>query len=320
MKVWPKWKDPYDGSEIHQNGSVFVSKSGNIYPIEDGIPRFVKHLNYSQAFGKQWNHYQVTQLDSYTGEPISEKRLKLCLGEDLFKIIKSTIILDAGCGAGRFTEIFLKYNANVMSIDMSEAIETNQRNFPQNNNHRIAQADILNLPFAKRKFDLVICLGVVQHTPSSEKTIYALYDQVKPGGTVVFDHYVYSFSHYTHILRLFLRPILKRLSPDKGLRITELLTDIFLPLHKIGRRSYLWQLIMKLITPVTSYYYDYPELSDELQKEWALLDTHDALTDYYKHFKTRGQIFQIMNKLGMKNIICEYGSTGIRARGMRPDY
>jgi hypothetical protein len=121
-------------------------------------------------------------------------------------------------------------------------------------------------------------------------------------------------------MRLLLRPILKRLSPDKGITITELLTEKFLPLHKIGRRSYLWQSLMKIITPVISYYYDYPELSEKLQKEWAFLDTHDALTDYYKHFMTRGQIVNIMNKLGMKNIICEYGSTGIKARGMRSDY
>ena len=44
------------------------------------------------------------------------------------------------------------------------------------------------------------------------------------------------------------------------------------------------------MSPVLTHYQTYPELNDELQRQWALLDTHDSLTDYFKHFRTRGQM------------------------------
>ena len=49
-----------------------------VYQIVDGIPRFVPDDNYAQSFGFQWNAHEKTQLDSYTGRPISEKALVRC--------------------------------------------------------------------------------------------------------------------------------------------------------------------------------------------------------------------------------------------------
>jgi 2-polyprenyl-3-methyl-5-hydroxy-6-metoxy-1,4-benzoquinol methylase len=98
-------------------------------------------------------------------------------------------VLEAGCGAGRFTEVLLKRGASVTSIDLTDAVAANQENFPQSEHHRIAQADILRLPFSPKQFDAVFCLRVIQHTPSPEAAIAALYDQVRPGGLLVIDHY-----------------------------------------------------------------------------------------------------------------------------------
>src|SRR5277367_5946495 len=36
-----------------------------VFPIVDGIPRFVYGENYAQSFGFQWNVHEKTQLDSY---------------------------------------------------------------------------------------------------------------------------------------------------------------------------------------------------------------------------------------------------------------
>jgi hypothetical protein len=59
-------------------------------------------------------------------------------------------------------------------------------------------------------------------------------------------------------------------------------------------------------------------LTDELQHEWALLDTHDALTDWYKHFRTRGQIEHALNVLGVSEVACSYDGIGVEARARRP--
>ena len=58
-----------------------------------------------------------------------------------------------------------------MCTDLSSAIDVNSENFLISNTHQLIQADINDLPFVDNQFDIVICLGVVQHTPSPEETI-----------------------------------------------------------------------------------------------------------------------------------------------------
>jgi 2-polyprenyl-3-methyl-5-hydroxy-6-metoxy-1,4-benzoquinol methylase len=312
------WKDPESGVEIIKKGVFFISESNKKYRILNRIPRFVDEKNYTNAFGIQWNHFRKTQLDSYSKFPLSEQRLKRCLGRENFSNLKDKSVLEAGCGAGRFTEILLNNNANVVSIDMSNAVEANQENFPQNEHHVIAQADICKLPFIEEQFDIVLCLGVIQHTKHPEQTLKALYEQVKPGGWLIVDHYIFSWSYATQIAKIVSRFVLKRINPEKSFLITGFLVKVFLPLHKLGKRSRIWQAIMRRVTPVVSYYNDFPKLSDELQEEWALLDTYDNLTDHYKHFTTHDKLEHSMHGLGMQNVKCWSAGIGVECRGMKP--
>ena len=171
------------------------------------------------------------------------------------------------------------------------------------------------MPFAPQQFDVVFCPGVVQHTPNPEITIH-LYDQVKPGGTLVIDHYTYDISWYTKTAPLF-RLYLRRLPPAEGVKWTEWLVDTLLPLHKKAQHFRLAQMLLSRLSPVLCYYHAFPDLSDTLHREWALLDTHDSLTDWYKHFRTRGQIQRTLEWLGMQEISCTYGGNGVEARSRR---
>jgi 2-polyprenyl-3-methyl-5-hydroxy-6-metoxy-1,4-benzoquinol methylase len=302
---------------IKCNDSSLQCPTGCQFPIAKGIPRFVPLDNYSAAFGEQWKRYRKTQLDSYTGTPLSGSRLRRCLGEELWRDLEGKHVLEAGCGAGRFTEVLLAEGANVTSVDLSDAVTANQENFPQDDHHRIAQADILNLPFEKQKYDIVLCLGVIQHTPSPEETIGALYDNVKPGGWLVIDHYRFRFRFVLRTAPLF-RMFMKRMPRGKTIALTEKMVDMLLPLHKAVRNFRPAQTVLSRFSPLVVYYHGFPHFSDELQREWALLDTHDSLTDYYKRFRSRGQIRAILAKLGLEDIWCEYGGNGVEARGRRP--
>ena len=315
---WPAWHCPYHEAQLlHERGNALVCAEGDCFPYRNEIPRFVTQSNYADAFGVQWKKYRRTQLDSFTQTTISRDRAFRCMGEELWSALAGKQVLECGCGAGRFTEILLAKGAYVTSIDLSEAVDANQENFPQSDTHRIAQADVMQLPFAPRQFDVVLCLGVIQHTPNPEKTIARLYKQVKPGGTLVIDHYTHKLSWYTKTAPL-LRRYLRRLPPDEGLKWTEWLVEAFLPLHKMVRHFYPAQMLLSRLSPVLCYYHAYPDLDDELQREWALLDTHDTLTDWYKHLRTRGQIRLTLARLGLQEIWCEYGGNGVEARGKRP--
>lgn len=287
--------------------------TGHSIPVRNGIPRFADS-GYTAHFGEQWNRYRLTQLDSYTGVPISRQRLERCLGNIE---IRGRQVLECGCGAGRFTEVLLEDGARVTSIDLSSAVDANAESFPVNATHRIAQADIRRLPFDRYQYDVVLCLGVIQHTPSPEATIAALYDQVRPGGWLVVDHYRPEWQWYTRTAPLF-RAVLKRLDPKTAMRVTERLTRTFLPVHKAVARKPLLRAIWNRVSPLLTYYVEYPELNAELQYQWALLDTHDSLTDHYKHRRSAGEIARVLSGLGATDIVTVEAGNGVEARCRRP--
>ncbi len=315
-RPWPALACPNDGLPLEQKANGLICSGGHQFPIVAGIPRFVPATTYADHFGEQWKRYRLTQLDSYTGVPISRDRLRRCFGAALWNNLSGLDVLECGCGAGRFTEVLLEQGARVTSIDLSEAVDANIDNFPIGPMHRVAQADIVALPFQKQRFDVVACIGVIQHTPSPERTIQRLYEHVRPGGRLIIDHYTYEVGWYTKSAPLF-RAVLKRLPTDVSMRFTERMVNLVLPVHKRVSRSRVRSLVYRL-SPVLTHYGTYPQLNDDLQRQWALLDTHDSLTDYFKHFRTRGQIQRLLEGMGLEEIWCEYGGNGVEARGRRP--
>jgi predicted fused transcriptional regulator/phosphomethylpyrimidine kinase len=47
--------------------------------------------------------------------------------------------------------------------------------------------------------------------------------------------------------------------------------------------------------------------------EWALLDTHDGTTDFYKHFRKPHQIKKLLEEIGATDIVVEIGGNGVEA-------
>jgi 2-polyprenyl-3-methyl-5-hydroxy-6-metoxy-1,4-benzoquinol methylase len=316
VEVGPEWACPHDHQPLQDKGAELVCRASHRFPVVGGLPRFAPRSNYADHFGEQWKRYRLTQLDSYTGLPVSSDRIRRCVGEAIWNQLRGMSVLECGCGAGRFTEILLERGARVTSVDLSDAVDANAQSFPIGVNHRVAQADILALPFRPGGFDLVVCLGVLQHTPDPELTIKRLAEQVRPGGWLVIDHYTYELGWYTKSAPLF-RMVLKRLPPATSMRFTERLVDLMLPIHKRTAHSRLRSIVGRL-SPVLTHYVTFPGLDDRLQREWALLDTHDSLTDFFKHFRTRRQVRRHLESLGLKEIWCAYGGNGVEARARRP--
>ena len=107
-------KDSDDAFLVSENGE-------HKYPIRNGI-QVVPETNYADNFGEQWNHFRLTQLDSYAGHPISADRFWAATNWKP-KDLKGKTIIDIGCGAGRFAEIALKAGTKVIAVDYSSAVE-----------------------------------------------------------------------------------------------------------------------------------------------------------------------------------------------------
>ena len=115
-----------------------------------------------------------------------------------------------------------------------------------------------------------------------------------------------------------LRPILKRLSPRRGIAATETLTKMFFPLHRAARHSRLAQVLLSRVSPLATYYHTIPDLNDQQQYEWARLDTHDGLTDYYQRLRSEPQLRHTLSELGAQKIQVTRDGNGIEVLCSRP--
>ena len=279
---------------------------------------------YANAFGLQWNAFRRTQLDSYSGTTISRDRLTRCLGGSL-EPLRGASVLEVGCGAGRFTEVLLEAGARVFASDLSSAVEANRANCGASPGYFVCQADVMSLPIAPQAFDFVIALGMVQHTPSPEKTIAALASAVRPGGLLVLDHYR-ALDPMTRLLtplmpRTILRAILLRLPESVGFRATDGIVRLLLPAHRaLWRRGPVVdriRAVWRRVSPVFDYYDSFPELG-EARADWARLDTHDGLTDYYKHRRSPAEVARALSASGLEVLDSRAGGNGVEARARRP--
>lgn len=310
-----------DNPETVENSSVLDCSAGCRIPVVKGIPRFVDSTNYASAFGLQWKAFQKTQLDSYTGLSISKDRLARCLGGSL-DIVRDKSVLEVGCGAGRFTEVLLSAGARVFACDLSSAVEANYANCGDNPNYFVCQADVRHLPAQPLSFDFVVCIGVIQHTPDPEETIAALAKQIKPGGMLVIDHYSYQYP--STLSRRIVRRLLLPLPPAIAKSAALTLSGALLPVHRFSwrwsRTRGLWRFkhYLEKVSPLVDYYNAYPQLGTKLLGEWMVLDTHDTLTDYYKHFRNVDEIQSSLAACGLTDIEAYYGGNGVEARAHRP--
>lgn len=304
--------------EAGVDGDILACDLGCTVPVIGGIPRFVPSDGYARAFGLQWKHFRKTQLDSFTGTTISRDRLDRCVGG--LEVVRGRRVLEAGCGAGRFTEVLLEHGANVVAMDLSSAVEANYENHAGRPGFFVMQANILEAPLLPASFDVVICLGVIQHTPDSEETIAALCRFVKPGGLLVIDHYRYDYP-MTPVRRV-LRNGLLNLRPSLSKPLALALTRALLPLHRLfwnrrrgSKRARRW---LRQNSPVVDYFEVYPQLGRKGLSEWAVLDTHDTLTDVYKRFRSVEEITATLRDCGMVEIEAWEDGNGVESRSRAP--
>ena len=73
--------------------------------------------------------------------------------------------LDAGCGFGRSLQYAASYGAEMIGLDLSEAIEAARDNTRHLSNVHLVQGDIFRPPLAPAAFDFVYSIGVLHHLP-----------------------------------------------------------------------------------------------------------------------------------------------------------
>jgi|SRR5665213_1965266 len=98
-------------------------------------------------------------------------------------------VLDIGCGAGFTAEFLAKRGARVSGIDPIEHALRAARSHAKTKNLAIEylQGRAERLPYADATFDIVLCVDVLEHVGSLEKSLQEAGRVLKPGGYLLFD-------------------------------------------------------------------------------------------------------------------------------------
>lgn len=304
-------KSPRGERDEIAEGLLVCGRCSASFRILGGIPRFVPDEEYAGSFGFQWNRFRKTQLDSHTGLPLSSDRL--FQGTQWPRSMKGSLILEAGSGAGRFTEVLLRTGATVFSFDLSSAVEANAKNNGHMSNLNLFQGSIYEIPLREGTFDKVFCMGVLQHTPDPERSFLSLVRFLKPGGEIAIDVYARNLKSIL-CWKYVLRPLTTRMRKDRLYRWVERAVGIFLPtailLRRIGGR---WG---ARLMPILQY--SHWGLPLELNRQWAVLDTFDMYSPAHDHPRSLVEVRRWFESAGLENAVVRYGPNGIVARGWKP--
>jgi 2-polyprenyl-3-methyl-5-hydroxy-6-metoxy-1,4-benzoquinol methylase len=273
-----------------------------IFPKKNGAYRIVEDANYTQNFGYQWNKFVGTQVDKASKLAISKTRFFAETNWDKEDLTGKNI-LEVGSGAGRFTQIMLDHtNANIYSVDYSNAVEANYKNNGPHQRLQLFQASIYEMPFAKAQFDKVICIGVLQHTPNVEQSVKALIEMAKPGAEVIVDFYgVNGWWTKLHAKYIF-RPITKKMSHEKLFKKIDANIDWLINASNFFTKIGIGKLVNRFL-PICDIAGTLPKNIPYTQlRELCVLDTFDMFSPEYDSPQKISTVQQWFTKYGMQQV------------------
>jgi SAM-dependent methyltransferase len=147
---------------------------GSSYPVVGRVPRLASEA-YAASFGRQWNRYDVARPE----EDDATFRVKTGVAPES---LAGRLVLDAGCGGGRYSRLLGANGARVIGVDLSSAVDKAASLCAHLPDVCIVQASLLDLPVADAAFDLVFSIGVLHHTPDPRRAFAQIARKVKPGG------------------------------------------------------------------------------------------------------------------------------------------
>lgn len=223
--------EPFDGSldTDVKEGLLRCGGCPRVFPIVRGIPRvlpdaFVLHAAFTEkyrdrlpadlppparatpyadaidrtrdSFGYQWTVFSEMVVD------FRENFLNYIapLDERFFPGKRG---LDLGCGFGRHIYNAAKFGAEMVGVDISDAIESTRVNTEGLPNVHLVQANAYELPFKPGVFDFAYSIGVLHHLPEPERAFNCLVRLVRPGGSV----FIWVYSSTRRILNMMLESV-----------------------------------------------------------------------------------------------------------------
>lgn len=205
LDVWREEKETEDGL-------LTCTACARTYPIINGVPRMLpdalRHLTvayHAEFFTRYagriasiqarnpreddgWWRAEGRTLRSYSYQWRKFKQMFLEWEQVFLDSIKPVtrefflgkVGLDGGCGFGRSLYYAATYGAEMIGLDLSEAIEAARENTRQFERVHLVQGDIFHPPVRGQSLDFVYSIGVLHHLPDPKSGFLTLTRLLKP--------------------------------------------------------------------------------------------------------------------------------------------
>jgi len=192
-----------DGDEIVTGKLVSVDDDKLTYPIVDGVPYLLTETQGQDVeqtldvFGGEWQTFAdwgwiddpgsdpdvLLQYDSgLSSDSAHDFLLKTGhIASGVTEPELGAVVLDGGCGNGRFSREAAKYAQRVIAVDASDAVHAAYTNMKKHgiDNVDVIRGSTLNLPLRGASLDYAFSIGVLQHTGDAPKMVSELTRVVK---------------------------------------------------------------------------------------------------------------------------------------------
>jgi len=267
------------------------------------VKKFIKvQKSNSESFGYEWLRYDVNLKKEDREVFLRDSQIP----EEEFM---DKIILDAGCGMGRYTRIAGNMGDEIIGVDLSQSILKAYQITRDNPFAHIVQGDVLRLPFREKQFDIIYSMGVLHHTPNAKKAFLNLTKFLRKGGFISI--WVYGTAGKFHDFKT---------NPLREERQRYVKNDIAKRLH--WSIVYLREMIFKYVRLVTTgmylpllYFLSYPlaaigkipllqYLTASVHKKWRvrLQENFDWLSPCYQSHHTKEEVYEWFEEAKLGNI------------------
>jgi len=135
-----------------------------------------------ESFEYQWNRVYKQR---FTSTPMDIAKIEAeFLGTSGISTewIGGKKVLDMGCGPGRLSFALKSLGARVVAVDFVGACLKSIKK--KSSKIDTVEADFNSLPFKEASFNLIICVGVLHHTPAPKENFMKLVPLLKKGGVM----------------------------------------------------------------------------------------------------------------------------------------
>lgn len=243
-------------------------------------------MSYVDNFGYEWHKHKTTQVADQIDAFLTFREKTGLNYED----IKGKVVLDAGCGAGRFTQVVALDEAKLaIGVDLSDSVVVAAENTAQYRNVFIMHGDINSLPFADGYFDVIFSIGVLHHTPNTKQAFMNLSRKLKKGGRMSI--WVYSNEGWKAKAFNFASAIHRTYTTRMNKDLLYNLCKLAVPLYYLHRIPVLGYFTIALFP-----------CSMHAKADWRILDTFDWYSPKYQWKHTYKEVESWFTEAGYGEI------------------